>query len=73
MKGIIKGVGDYAAAHAFFLNPQLWYWELADIQVEINIFIVTGSSFKSLEHMLLYNFSGQQNRKPCQNYGIDIG
>lgn len=37
-KGIFKGVGDDASAHAFFLNIQLYYWELADIQMEISIF-----------------------------------
>lgn len=37
IKWIIKGVQDYTATHAF-LNTQLYYWGLADIQVEIDIF-----------------------------------
>ena len=37
IKGIVKSVGKFAAAHAF-PNEQLCYWELADIQVETDIF-----------------------------------
>lgn len=36
IKQIIKGVEDYMEVHAF-LNTRLYYWELADIQVEIDI------------------------------------
>lgn len=37
IKGIINGVGDFEAAHAF-LSTQLYHWGLAVIQVEVDPF-----------------------------------
>lgn len=33
---------------------------------------VKGSSFTSLQHMRLQNFSDKKSRKSCQNYSLDI-